>query len=75
MFRLLNYRPANRNNSESSLYFKELEVMDSIRMKYYVELVAEGKADGSINPNLDTTKAVYFLHFSHHTVCYILFPR
>ena len=72
MFRLLNYRPANRNNSESSLYFKELEVMDSIRMKYYVELVAEGKADGSINPNLDTTKAVFFAFFSPYSLLYTI---
>ncbi len=72
MFRLLNYRPANRNNCESSPHFKELEVLDSIRMKYYVELVAEGKADGSINPNLDITKAVFFAFFSAYSLLYTI---
>lgn len=70
MFRLLNYRPANRKNCESSPHYKELEVLDSIRLKYYMELVEESKADCSINQNLDITKAVFFAFFSTYSLLY-----
>ncbi|NLI90619.1 MAG: hypothetical protein GX434_00030 [Peptococcaceae bacterium] len=66
----MNYRPANRKNSEASPRYRELVVLDSARMKYYMELVAEGKSDGSINPNLDITKAVFFAFFSAFSLLY-----
>lgn len=70
MFRLLNYRPANRKNSEESPHYREIEILDGIRMKYYMDLVAEGKSDGSINPKLDITKAVFFAFFSAFSLLY-----
>ncbi|NLI92940.1 MAG: TetR/AcrR family transcriptional regulator [Peptococcaceae bacterium] len=70
MFRLLNYRPANQKNSEASPHYRELVVLDSIRMKYYMELSAECKSDGSINTNLDITKAVFFAFFSAFSLLY-----
>ncbi|MHB1316042.1 MAG: TetR/AcrR family transcriptional regulator [Christensenellales bacterium] len=64
MFRLLNYQPANQKNCEASPHYREIQVLDGIRMKYFMEFVAAGKSDGSINPNLDIKKAVFFAFFS-----------
>lgn len=64
MFRILNYQPANRQNCASSPHFQEMGVWNAVRMKHYMNLVTEGKSDGSINPGLDTRKAVFFAFFS-----------
>lgn len=64
MFRLLNYQPANRQNLEASPHYREMGMIDGTRMMHYMNLVNDGKADGSINPDLDTRKAVFFAFFS-----------
>ena len=70
MFRLLNYMPANRKSSESSPHYRELKVLDEIRMKHYMKLVDKARADGSINSGLDTKKAVFFAFFSAFSLLY-----
>lgn len=64
LFRLLNYTPSNPQNSEASPNFQELRKIDETRMRYYHEIVNQGKADGSINSELDIRKAVYFEFFT-----------
>lgn len=70
MFSLMNYSPANRKNVEESPHYKELEVMDGIRMEYFIKLVEEAKEDGSIYPGIDTGKAVFFAFFSAFSLLY-----
>lgn len=64
MFRILNYQPANQQNCAASPHFREMEMLNVNRMMHYAKLVEEGKSDGSINPGLDTKKAVFFAFFS-----------
>ncbi len=64
MFRLLNYQPANRQNCEASPHFCEMEMLNGVRMRHYMDLVGKGISDGSINANLDMRKAVFFAFFS-----------
>jgi AcrR family transcriptional regulator len=64
MFRLLNYKPANQHNTNTSPHYRELEILDQRRVKIYIDLITEAKSDGSINPDLDTTKAIYFAIFT-----------
>jgi AcrR family transcriptional regulator len=64
MFRLLNYQPANMQNCTASPNFREMGMLNANRMMHYANLVEEGRADGSINPKLDTKKAVFFAFFS-----------
>jgi AcrR family transcriptional regulator len=70
MFSLMNYSPANRKNVEESPHFKELETMDGVRMEYFMKLVGEAKTDGSIDPSLDTGKAVFFAFFTAFSLLY-----
>jgi AcrR family transcriptional regulator len=72
MFKLMNYSPANRQNSEASPHFSEIQVLDGLRMKYYLDFIVEGKKDGSINPNLDMKKAVFFAFYSPFSLLYTL---
>jgi AcrR family transcriptional regulator len=60
MFRIMNYLPDNKLNFETSSSYRELGTLKDIAIKHYMDIVDEGKSDGSINPNLDTKKAVYF---------------
>lgn len=70
LFRILNYQPANQQNNAASTNFQELEMLNANRMRHFASLVAEGKADGSINPGLDTTKAVFFAFYSAFSLLY-----
>jgi AcrR family transcriptional regulator len=69
-FRLLNFKPTNQQNSEASPNYREIAIIDGIRMKHLMELVASGKSDGSINTNLDTKKAIFFAFFSAFSLLY-----
>jgi TetR/AcrR family transcriptional regulator len=70
LFRIMNYSPANRENTEESPNYRELEVMDGVRLEYFLKLVGEAKADGSIDPGIDTGKAVFFAFFSSFSLLY-----
>lgn len=70
LFRILNYQPSNQANNLASPHFREMMTIDAIRMRHYAELVDEGGEDGSINPNLDTRKAVFFAFFSAFSLLY-----
>lgn len=72
MFRLMNYAPANLQSSTASPHYQEIRKLDDKRMKYFMQLVAKGKSDGSINPKLDTTKAVFFAFFSPFSLLYTI---
>ena len=64
LFRILNYQPANQENCAASPNYRELEMISGIRMKHFMDLMGRAKADGSINPNLDKKKAVFFAFFT-----------
>lgn len=64
MFQLLNYQPTNQQNCAASPYFMEMMKLNGVRIAHYMELVNMGKADGSINPELDIRKAIFFAFFS-----------
>jgi len=70
LFRILNYKPSNQQNSEASPNFRELEAIDRERMRYYARLVEEARADGSINPGIDARKAVFFAVFTAFSLLY-----
>jgi AcrR family transcriptional regulator len=72
LFILLNYQPSNRQNSEASQSFQELQLLDGVRMRYFAEIIREAKADGSINPGLDTKKAVFFAFFASFSLLNML---
>lgn len=62
--RILNYRPANQANIESSPHYREFVLFDSIRLRHLDELAAAAVTDGSISPKLDPKKAVFFAFFT-----------
>jgi AcrR family transcriptional regulator len=64
MFRILNYQPANQKNCAASPNFLEMGMLNANRMRHYANLVDEGRSDGSINPGLDTRKAVFFAFYA-----------
>ena len=64
MWNLLNYHPANMQNSLQSPHFQQMMVYDGIRMKHFLNLVDESAEDGSINPRFDPRKAVFFAFFA-----------
>jgi len=70
MFRLMNYTPATLQNSEESPHYREIRVLDGIRMQYFMDFVASGHSDGSINPNLDIRKAIFFAFFAPFSLLY-----
>jgi AcrR family transcriptional regulator len=72
MFRLLNYQPANQQNCRESPNFREIGMLNVKRLRYYGELVEEGISDGSINPMLDTKKAVFFAFFTAFSLLFTL---
>jgi AcrR family transcriptional regulator len=72
MFRILNYQPANRQNCAASPNFSEMQLLNANRMRLYAQLVEEGSADGSINPNLDARKAVFFAFFAAFSLLYTI---
>lgn len=69
-FKILNYTPANRENSKASPHYQEIRMLDAARMKYIGSLMAAGKSDGSINSMLDMKKAVLFGFFSAFSMLY-----
>jgi AcrR family transcriptional regulator len=70
LFQMLNYTPANRENSEASLHYQEIKVLDAGRMGYIVSLMAAGVSDGSINARLDMKMAILFGFFSAFSMLY-----
>jgi AcrR family transcriptional regulator len=60
MFRIMNYQPDNKLNCEASPNYRRLGIFKNKSIKFYMDIVEEGKLDGSINTNLDTKKAAYF---------------
>ncbi len=71
-FQILNYNPANRENIEASSHFQQIKLMDAERMLQITSLMAAGTADGSINPELDMKKAVFFGFFSAFSMLYTI---
>lgn len=69
-FQILNYVPANKENSEASPHFQKVRMLDDQRMMYLASLIAAGTSDGSINPRLDMKKAVLFGFFSAFSLLY-----
>lgn len=69
-FQILNYLPANKQNSEASPHYQEIRRLDEARMEYLGSLIAAGASDGSINPNLNMKKAVFFGFFSAFSLLY-----
>jgi AcrR family transcriptional regulator len=64
LFRILNYKPADSQGTEASPNAAELAMLDARRMMHFASLVEQGRADGSINADLDMRKAVFFAFFS-----------
>lgn len=60
MFRIINYQPDNRLNCEASPNYHALGAFKNEIVRFYMDIIAEGKSDGSINTKLDTKNAVYF---------------
>ncbi|PKM95017.1 MAG: hypothetical protein CVU84_06760 [Firmicutes bacterium HGW-Firmicutes-1] len=63
-FRILNYLPANQQNIEASPHYQEIKQIDAARMRSLASLSEAALSDGSINPNLDMQKAMFFGFFS-----------
>jgi AcrR family transcriptional regulator len=72
MFRILNYQPANQQNCAASTNFREIELLNANRMRLFAQLVEESRADGSVNPKLDTRKAVFFAFFAAFSLLYTI---
>jgi len=70
LFRILNYTPANRENSEASPHFQQIKMIDAQRMMYLASLMDAGPSDDSINPRLDMKKALIFGFFSAFSMLY-----
>lgn len=70
MFRLLNYMPVNRRNTEASPHYREIQALDGRRMKYFFDFVAAAKVDGSINPDLDMIKAILYAFYTPFSLLY-----
>jgi AcrR family transcriptional regulator len=70
LFQILNYLPANRQNIEASPHYQEIKLIDAAQMKALGSLAAAAASDGSINPNLDMKKAVFFGFFSAFSLLY-----
>lgn len=60
MFRILNYKPANRQNRKASPHYREIKILDALRMKYLMDFIVAGQSDGSVKANLDLKKAEKF---------------
>jgi AcrR family transcriptional regulator len=60
MLRLMNYQPQNKLNYEASPSYREMRRRKDEIIQQYMEIIGEGKIDGSINTKLDTKMAVYF---------------
>lgn len=64
LYKLLNYQPSNRENSEASPHFRELQLLDGVRMRHFAAIVNLARTDGSIKAGLDAKKAVFFAFFA-----------
>lgn len=60
MFRLMNYQPDNSANCEASPSRHELLELKDMAIRKYIDIIEEGKSEGSISSKLDTKKSVYF---------------
>ena len=69
-FHILNYLPANRQNIEASPHYREIRALDAARMRCLASMIADGASDGSINPELDMKKAVFFGIYSAFSLLY-----
>jgi AcrR family transcriptional regulator len=70
LFQILNYIPANKENSETSPNYQQVRALDGQRMMHLASLIDSGAADGSINSGLDVKKAVIFGFFSAFSLLY-----
>jgi AcrR family transcriptional regulator len=70
LFRILNYLPANRQNTEASPYYQEVRQIDAARIRSLGALSETALSDGSINPNLDMQRAIFFGFFSAFSMLY-----
>ncbi len=70
LFRILNYTPANLENSNASPHYQAIKRLDGARMMTVAELMTTGVADGSIKPELDMKMAVLFGFFSAFSLLY-----
>jgi len=60
IFKLINFRPVNDPNKELSPYYHEILKRQNDSYQMVMEIIDEGKIDGSISPDLDTRKAAHF---------------
>ncbi|HYE12496.1 MAG TPA: TetR/AcrR family transcriptional regulator, partial [Patescibacteria group bacterium] len=60
IFRLMNYIPPTKPDSEITPNHKELMKFHDESFKMFTEIIEEGKKDGSVSPNLDAKKAAHF---------------
>ncbi len=70
LFQILNYLPANQQNIETSPHYQEMKQINAARMESLGPLMAAAASDGSINPNLDIKKAIFFGIFSAFSLLY-----
>jgi AcrR family transcriptional regulator len=59
-FRLLNYKPASRENKAASPNYQEIVKLRDRSFQKYIKLLEEGKAEGSLRPDFDAKKATHF---------------
>lgn len=64
IFRLIYYKPSNRQNREESLHYQEIMRIQSLSFQNYADLIEEGKVDGSIRNDLDAKKAAHYSIFT-----------
>jgi len=70
MFRLLNYQPPNHVNIQNSPHYAEMAELNLNRLRLFAELIELGVADKSINPELDTQKAIFFAVYTAFSLLY-----
>lgn len=70
LFQILNYLPANQQSIDASPHYQEVRQIDAARMESLGSLMSAAASDGSINPNLDIKKAIFFGIFSAFSLLY-----
>ncbi len=72
LFRILNYAPANQQNTEASPHYQEISKINIARMASLGSLVESAMQDGSINSDLEIPKALFFGFFSAFSLLYTI---
>ncbi len=72
MFKILNYKPANRQNCDASPHFQQITEYDGRRMVLLMNLIGLGITDRSIKPEADMKKAIFFAFFSAFSLLYTI---